>query len=238
MDSFVGIFGLDIPLHDILRWFHIILVAYWLGGEWGVFNAATNVADGALSLDERLRAMELVYRIDIVPRSAIIWLLPVGFHMADNYGLSPITGQYVTLVWVLTVAWQMLILAAFRARGTPKAIKLTDIDNKLRYVVIPALILVGGVMLVTGEIPTTGELLTQYWLATKVTFFGFILIIGLLLRHTMKAWAIGFMRLRDEGSTPEIEEIFTKTLAHARIYAYVYWVCIGTMAFIGVTKAF
>lgn len=42
MDSFVGILGLDIPLHGILRWFHIILVAYWLGGEWDVFNAATH----------------------------------------------------------------------------------------------------------------------------------------------------------------------------------------------------
>ncbi len=238
MDTYIAMFGLDIPLHDVLRWFHIILVAYWLGGEWGVFNAATNVADGSLSLDERLRAMELVYRIDIVPRSAIIWLLPVGFHMADNYGLSPVTGGYVTLVWVLTLAWWMLILAAFRARGTPKAIKLTGIDNRLRYAVIPALILVGGYMLVTGKIPTTGDDVSQYWLATKVTFFGFILIIGLLLRHTMKEWAVGFMRLRTEGSTPKINEIFTRSLAQARIYAYVYWVCIGTMAFIGVTKAF
>ncbi len=238
MDSYVNMLGLEIPLHDILRWFHIMLVAFWLGGEWGVFHAAGNVADGSLSLEERLRAMELVYRIDILPRSAIIWLLPVGFHMADNYGLSPITGHYITLVWVLTFAWWLLMLAAFRARGTAKAIRLTDIDNRMRYVLIPALILVGGSMLVTGKIPTTGDDISQYWLAAKLTFFGFILIIGLLLRHTMKQWAVGFMRLREEGSTPEVNAIFTKSLAQARIYAYVYWVCIGSMAFIGVTKAF
>ncbi|RMB12216.1 hypothetical protein [Eilatimonas milleporae] len=232
--------GFDIAIysHDVLRWMHVIFAAYWLGGEWGVFNASTNVAKADLSLEERLRHMETAYRIDIMPRSSIIWLLPVGFHMADNLGLSPVSGMWVNVVWAATALWWLLIWMAFRARGTQRGIMLTELDDKIRFVVIPALILTGGYMLVTGNMAFGGEELPMFWFATKLSLFGFILIIGLLLRFTMKDWAVGFNRLKAEGPKPEINDIFTTTLSRARKYAYVYWIGIGTMAFIGVTKPF
>ena len=63
---------MEIMMHDVLRWLHVIFAAYWLGGEWGVFNASTNVANAKLSFEDRMRHMETAYRIDILPRSAII----------------------------------------------------------------------------------------------------------------------------------------------------------------------
>jgi len=48
-----------------LKWAHIIAMAYWLGGEWGVFNASRPITDTSLSLEERRRHMETAYRIDI-----------------------------------------------------------------------------------------------------------------------------------------------------------------------------
>ncbi|GEM_PF-131361 len=224
----------------VLVWGHIILVAYWLGGEWGVFNASTNVANAKLSIDERLRHMETAYRIDILPRSAIIWLLPFGFNMADDLGISPITGTGVTIVWIATAIWWCLIFAAYRNRGTKLGIKITEFDDKIRYFVIPALWALGGYTLITGKVAFVGDEIGagNYWFPTKLTFFGFILIIGLLLRYIMKDWAVAFHRLREEGSTPEIEHIFTSTLAKARKLAYVYWVCIASMAFLGVVRPF
>ena len=230
---------MDIIMHDVLRWLHVIFAAYWLGGEWGVFNASTYVANGKLTIDDRLRHMETAYRIDILPRSAIIWLLPVGFHMGDNYGLSPITGIGVLIVWVATAIWWCVIFAAFKHRGTKLGIKITEFDDKIRYIVIPGLWFLGGYTLFTGEVFGTGEeVYGQYWFAAKLFFFGFILCIGLALRFIMKGWAVAFHRLREEGSTPEIETIFTDTLAAGRKCAYVYWVSIISMAFIGVTKFF
>lgn len=205
----------------------------------GVFNASTNVANAKLSFEDRMRHMETAYRIDILPRSAIIWLLPVGFHMADNLGLSPVTGIWVPIVWVATALWWCLIFAAFKNRGTQLGIKITEFDDKIRYIVIPGLWFLGGYTLYTGEVLGTGmEVYGQYWFATKLVFFGFILIIGLALRIIMKGWAVAFHRLRDEGSNPEIEAIFTDTLALGRKCAYIYWVSIISMAFLGVTKPF
>ncbi|WP_138378874.1 hypothetical protein [Luteithermobacter gelatinilyticus] len=229
---------MEIYMHDVLRWMHVIFAAYWLGGEWGVFNASTNVANASLTLEDRLRHMETAYRIDILPRSSIIWLLPVGFHMADNLSLSPVTGVWVPVVWVATGIWWCLIFAAFWHRGTKLGIRLTELDDKVRYVVIPMLWLLGGYTLVTDKVLFVGDTVDQYWFATKLVLFGFILIIGLSLRYTMKDWAVAFHRLEAEGSKPEIEHIFTSTLAKARKHAYIYWIGIGTMAFLGVTKPF
>ncbi|MBL4893614.1 MAG: hypothetical protein JKY59_01885 [Emcibacter sp.] len=230
---------MEIYMHDVLRWAHVIFAAYWLGGEWGVFNASTNVANAKLGLEDRLRHMETAYRIDILPRSSIIWMLPVGFNMADDLGLSPVSGDWVTAVWVATAIWWCLIFTAFRHRGTKLGIKITEFDDKIRYFVIPSLWLLGGYTLVTGELLFVGDDVGgTYWFAAKLTFFGFILIIGLMLRYIMKNWAVAFHRLREEGSTPEIEYIFSSTLAKARKLAYIYWVCIASMAFLGVVKPF
>lgn len=230
---------MEIYMHDVLRWMHVIFAAYWLGGEWGVFNAATNVANPDLDLDDRLRHMETAYRIDILPRSSIIWMLPVGFSMADDLGLSPISGMWTTVVWIVTAIWWCLIFAAFKNRGTKLGIKITEFDDKIRYFIIPALWTLGGYTLITGNLLFVGDDVGEiYWFATKLTMFGFILIIGLSLRFTMKKWAVAFHRLAEEGSTPEIEHIFSSTLRQARKHAYLYWVSIATMAFIGVTKPF
>ena len=65
----------------VLRWLHIVAMVYWLGGEWGVFNSSTYVVDRKLSMEERRRHMQTAYRIDILARSGIILLLPLGLHM-------------------------------------------------------------------------------------------------------------------------------------------------------------
>ena len=218
--------------HLILRWIHVLLVAYWLGGEWGVFHSSTNVANAKLGYDERRRFLETAFRIDIAPRTAIVLLLPVGFHMGANLGVSPITGPWLVALWIFFGLWVGLIWSAFAARGSERGMTLTTIDDRIRYVVIPLLFGFGVYSLLTGG-PFTAD-----WFAAKLIIFSFLLCIGLGLRWTMKAWVVGFQRLKAEGSNPEVEGIFSGTLARARKMAYVYWTLIATMAFIGIAKPF
>ena len=58
-----------ITTHAVLKWFHIIAMVYWLGGEWGVFQTSYNVINRKLPMDERKRHMETAYRIDILART-------------------------------------------------------------------------------------------------------------------------------------------------------------------------
>ena len=53
---------------------HVVLFAYWLGGDWGVYTCSGFIARPDLPIAERLRFLDALFRIDILPRSAIVLL--------------------------------------------------------------------------------------------------------------------------------------------------------------------
>lgn len=218
--------------HEVLRWIHIVAMAYWLGGEWGVFNASRMVVNRDLTLDERRRHMETAYRIDILPRTGIVLLLPLGLHMGYNLGAQPLGGPWLTGMWIFVAGWLLLTWAAFAKRGTDLGITLTRIDESIRYVVIPALLVTGIASLIWGHPFEMG------WYAAKATLFAGLLIIGLMLRVIMRDWVRLFRRIAAEGSTDEVEDQLSRALAFGMKLAYVYWAGIITMAFLGATKPF
>lgn len=221
-----------ISSHLILKWAHIIAMVYWLGGEWGVFQTSYHVTNPRLPLEERRRHMETAYRIDILARLGIILLLPLGLHMGHNFGVQPLGGGWLVLIWVLTAAWVSLALAAFVRRGTDAGIRLTIWDDRIRYVLIPALAIAAISSLLTGK-PFSAD-----WYSTKVLIYAGLLVIGLVLRFVMRHWTETFRQLAAGGPREVLEAKLTREIRIARRLAYVYWVGIGTVAFIGVTKFF
>ncbi len=215
-----------------LKWAHIIAMAYWLGGEWGVFNASRPITDPSLSLDERKRHMETAYRIDILPRTGIILLLPLGLHMGAILGTQPLGGPWIVGMWLVVAGWLSITLTAFSKRGTDLGLTLTKIDEAIRYVVIPLLLGFGVYSLFTNT-PFTFP-----WYAAKVTIYGLLLVIGLMLRFIMRDWVIQFRTLTVEGSAPDVEARLSKSLAFGRGLAYVYWIGIASVAWFGVVKPF
>ena len=216
----------------LAKWLHIVAMAYWLGGEWGVFNSSRYVVDPKLSFGERMRHMETAFRIDVLARAGIIMLLPLGLHLGNILGVQPLGGAWLTGMWLLVAGWMALMLAAFRHRGTELGIRLTRIDESIRYVVIPSLFLVATISLVTGR-PIVAK-----WYATKMFIFGGLLIIGLYLRWVMREWFFEFRRIEAAGGDAQAEARLGHTMQRARIVAYFYWVLIGTMAYLGVAKPF
>lgn len=212
-----------------LKWAHIIAMAYWLGGEWGVFNASRPITDTRLSLEERRRHMETAYRIDILPRTGIILLLPLGLHMGNIIGTQPLGGPWLVGMWIFVAVWLSITWSAFAKRGTDTGVMLTKLDEYVRYFVIPLLIGFAIYSLVTGW-P-----FVQGWYAAKAGLYGVALIIGLLLRFIMRHWVMLFRRIA-EGPDPEAEVQLNRELAFGRGLAYVYWVVIGTVALFGVFK--
>lgn len=226
------ILGMYLDEHLVLRWLHIIAMAYWLGGEWGVFNASRPLTNAALSLAERRRHMETAYRIDILPRSGIVLLLPLGLHLGHNMGVQPLGGYWLVGMWVFVAAWLSLVLFAFFKRNSPAYMTLTKTDEAIRYIVIPALFCVGLYSLITGGPLSAG------WYAAKATLFSGLLIIGLLLRYIMRDWIVIFRRMEAEGPSSVLETKLDGALAVGRRLAYLYWAGIITMAFLGTVKPF
>lgn len=222
---------------DLLRWVHILAMVYWLGGEWGVFQTSYNVTNSALSLEERKRHMETAYRIDILARTGIVLLFPLGLHMGKLYGFVPVlesTGALLAM-WLFFLTWLGMTWAAFIKRETDAGIKITRTEELLRYPLI-ALIAVFSLMALMGSGPVQSGAGT-YWYPAKMLLYAFTLCIGLFLRFVMRQWTVYFRALA-AGPDAAIQAKLDKEIAQARIAAYIYWITIAGICFLGATKPF
>jgi len=220
---------------SVLKWLHIVAMVYWLGGEWGVFQTAKNVVNRKLAMDERRRHMETAYRIDILARTGILLLFPIGWHMGYYWGVQPFGGAAITVMWVFFGLWLALCWSAFIARETDRGIALTLLDERIRYVVIPAMVIVAIASLLGYGPLNAGD--GQKWYSFKILLFAGMLVIGLLLRFIMREWTAMF-RILAEGPNQEVENRLEKSLRFGNKLAYTYWVGILSIAFLGATKPF
>lgn len=212
-----------------LKWAHLIAMAYWLGGEWGVMNAARPVTDKQLSLGERRRHMEIAFRIDILPRAGIILLLPLGLHMGAILNVQPLQGAWIVGIWMLVIAWLAIAFAALSNRGTDLGAKLTRLDDAILYVVMALLVIFGVYSFVSGW-PFTAP-----WYAAKTALYGLALIVGLTVRIMMRSWVDLFREIA-AGSNPQAEAKLDRQLALVRRLAHANWVIIAIVAYLGVAK--
>jgi hypothetical protein len=220
---------------SILRWLHIVAMVYWLGGEWGVFQTSYKVVNMKLPLDERRRHMETAYRIDIMARTGIISLLPLGLHMGHLWGVQPLGGLWLVGMWLLWAVWMAITWGAFSLRETKWFKPLSNIEDWTRYILIPTL-LITSISSLLGHGPfAAGE--GQYWYAAKILTFGLALIIGVILRLVMHEWQKLFPILA-QGPNPELEATLSRSINLGRSVAYIYWVLILTTAFFGAVKPF
>jgi hypothetical protein len=227
-----------LALHElsILRWVHILAMVYWLGGEWGVFQTSYHVTNPALALDERKRHMETAYRIDILARTGIVLLLPLGLHMGKLYGFVPVLeGAGVWWMWLFFAVWLAMTWTAFIKRETDVGIAVTKAEEFLRYPLIAALFVLSAMSFAGSGPIVSGE--SNYWYPSKMALYAFALCIGLLLRVVMRRWTERF-RIIATGPNPEQEAALAREIGQARIAAYIYWVTIASVCFLGAVKPF
>lgn len=226
-----------LAIHElaILRWLHIVAMVYWLGGEWGVFQTSYKVVNPALPLEERARHMDTAYRIDIMARTGIISLLPLGLHMGYLWGVQPLGGGWLGLMWAVWAVWMAITWGAFAKRGTPLGNRLSDTEDWTRYILIPVLIIASLSSLMGSGPFEAGE--GQRWYAAKILTFGLLLIIGVILRLIMHEWRSMFPVLA-AGPDAVVEAKLKRSIRLGRSVAYLYWIGILATAFFGAVKPF
>jgi hypothetical protein len=220
----------------VLKWLHILSMVYWLGGEWGVFQTSYYVVNRKLPMDERKRHMNTAYKIDILARSGILLLFPLGFHMGTYWGVQPLTGAWVVGNWVFFAFWLALAWAAFFKRETDRGILLTRIDERIRFVFIPV-ITIAAVASLLGFGPFEAGPM-QKWFSAKILVFSLLLMIGLKLRFIMREWTMLFRVLAQQPDNTAAEETLERSIRVGRGLAYVYWVGIASVGFLGAVKPF
>jgi hypothetical protein len=192
----------------VLRWLHIIAMVYWLGGEWGVFNTSTHVINRDLSMEERRRHMQTAYHIDILARIGIISCCRLGLHMGYLWGVQALT--VVISLWRYG-CWRSvglaLCISAYFYRETDRGIQLTLWDERVRFVLIPVMV-IASISSLLGYGPfNVGPM--QYWFSIKILLYSVTLMIGLKLRFIMREWTTLFPcagRGAESGSRESVRE--------------------------------
>lgn len=220
---------------SVLRWLHIVCMVYWLGGEWGVFQTSFNIVNRKLSMEERRRHLETAYRIDILARTGILLLFPLGFHMGHIWGVQPYGGWALVVNWIIFSAWVLLCWSAFFYRETDRGIMLTKLDESFRYIFIPVIIIC-SITSFLGHGPFIAAE-GMRWFSAKILIFSFLLMIGLYLRFVMREWTTIFREL-SQKQDDKLEAKLERSIRISRYIAYLYWIGILSVAFLGATKPF
>ena len=218
-------------LHWPLVFLHLLAFAYWLGGDFGVYVTGGYVARADLPLAERLRFLDALLRIDILPRTGIVLLPVVGLQLAVQRGALALPGWALVVGWTLGLAWLALVWTVYRRRGTPLGETLQTFDVRLRIALMAVLVVV-GVWSLLGDGPVR-----EHWLAAKFLTYAALLGIGLWLRTVIDAWVQGFTALR-AGPDPAAERLIAEGIRRGRRGAYLFWVMIGITAYLGLAKPF
>lgn len=217
----------------ILRYFHILAMVYWLGGEWGVFQTSFKVVNSQLTVPERLRHLDTVFRIDVLARVGIVSLLPLGLHMGYLWGLQPFGRAFLAIMWIVWALWVAITLLAFRNKMTKTKTIFGHLEDWSRYILIPALLIVGTTSLV-GMGPFEAGV-GQKWYSIKLVIFGVAIIIGLVLRYYLHSWPGIFAALM-QGPNDEAEMKLAKSIRASRRVAIIYWTAIAAAGFFGAVK--
>ena len=223
-----------IASYNLWQYAHILLFVYWLGADLGVFLASRYVARADLPTAERLRFLELTLKIDMGPRTALIMMIPVGFVLADQQGIAPFIEGWLPLAWLLACSWLALTWYLYLRPTQPSNAALAKLDRIVRITVATGFAVVGLLSLVAAD-PLAAPLQAA-WLAAKFMLFAVVIVLGLLLRGIIREWAGGFAELRAGTNIDQANSRIAVAQRMATRFAYLLWLCVLLIAFLGVTK--
>lgn len=211
---------------------HVVLFAYWLCGDFGVYVCSRYIVRTELPLAERERFLEALMAIDILPRTAIVLLPAVGLQLATMRGSVHLGAAGLAIFWVLDALWLAVVWTAYRTLRQPGGARWQRIDVGWRIVLITGLAWVGVRSL------RHGTPVHENWIAAKMLVYATLLVIGLYLRVSIRGWRDGFRRLRAGEHGPAVDALFVDGHRKARHAAWLFWALIITMAWLGITKPF
>ncbi len=222
---------MEIGGYELLTYVHILLFAYWLGADLGVFVGARVSGRPGLTYEQRALIRETVVMVDMAPRSALILILPVGFQMAAAWG-SPIQGPWLGAIWVAALIWFVIMWSVHVKAGTEQGERLRKLDMVIRYSVMVVMFGIGLSSLITG-VPFEPK-----WLATKALLFGAIIALGIALRVIAKDLPPIMAAFRDGKDDAAAQGLLNNQRRRGARTALTLWGILFIMAFLGTTKPF
>jgi len=211
----------------ILDFLHVLLFAYWLGPDWGVFVCGRRIANPDLSREERMRFLRASVAIDFFPRSSIVLIIAVGLTLAGLGGYISLGPVLLILIWTVAAIWLALVwFTGYVLQAGPLKMRLDAAHVMLRHVMTAVLLGVGVYSLVVGK-----PIVTQ-WLAVKLILVAILIAMGSVLRVIVGSW------VSDLTGVAGSEGAIARSYPSTRKLVITFWLVSISIAFLGVTKPF
>lgn len=214
---------------ELLTLLHVILFAYWLGADIGVFYSSGFVVDDRLSRESRLTAARIMLAVDLVPRICMSLMLTVGGLLSATLGVEHPTWQMAGIVLLGPFWLGMVLLLHFRHHASFVPM-LTRFDFHFRWGMIALLLLSSGQSLATGQLEHAP------WLIAKLLGFAFLIFCGLMIRVRLKGFTEAYIKLLQGSETPEDNRRMQRSLSRVRPWVVSIWIVLLLEAWLGIAR--
>lgn len=205
-------------MYSMLIVVHVLGWVFWLGTDIGVFVAAKYSEKADLSVETRLKILEVGMLLDIAPRIAVPIVFMTGFSLMSLLGLE----TYVPLAGAIAfgLVWLAAVLTGIATQGGQGTAGNIAMKTQFLFNLIVA-IGMGGV----GVAAFAGILDQPDWVAMKWLAYGLIAVAAILLEITFKPAIMIYGEMGASGASPERDAALSKALKP------VYWCVLGIYAF-------
>lgn len=218
--------------HTLLRFVHVLLFAWWLGADLGVFLGGGRMSRPGMTVAERNRVRDLVMDIDLGPRLALVLMLPVGFGLSLRWG-APLPAVALPVLWGAALVWLGILVWLHLAHGHPRLGLMLRADLVVRSLVMVAMAGLGLQVLTAAPGSPVAD--TPPWLAAKFLGFAAIIAVGMVLRVLSGQWRPAIARI-EAGQVALGEEMLRIRRRKAMVAALTMWTLVAGAAFLGVVK--
>ncbi len=202
---------------------HLMMFAYWLGGDIGVFYSSTLLTDKNRDAIGRITAAKILNDVDLVPRICLLLALPTGLAAAAVKGWLTIGVAPILLAFAAAGAWIWLVWVLHHNHSE----KLRRIDLFLRYFFLLAL--------VTVAIAGFANLIAiPLFIALKLLILAFAILMGLLVRRALTPFPAAFAKLVSGDVDDTVNNTIKNCLDKARPAVVAIWIALIVAAWLGI----
>jgi hypothetical protein len=215
---------------DIALLMHLLLFAYWLGGDIGVFYSSGFAVNRKLSRGARQAAGTIMMNLDLIPRLCLSLMLTVGGILTHYYGIDHPLWQMVGII-LLGPIWTCSLIYIHFNEGTDLVKTMTKIDYYFRWIMVFTLI-----ASVSYAFYFTDRLNANPWIGAKLIIFAALIFCGIMIRKYIGGFIKGIHNIATDNIN-EVDDIaMAESLSKARVFVLTIWVLLLVEVWIGVAK--
>ena len=215
---------------DIALLLHLLLFAYWLGGDIGVFYSSGFAINKNLSRGARQTAGTIMMNLDLIPRLCLSLMLTVGGILTHYYGIDHPLWQMVGII-LLGPIWTCSLIYIHFNEGTNLVKTMTKIDYYFRWVMVFTLI-----TSVSYAFYFTDRLDANPWVGAKLIVFAALIFCGIMIRKYIGGFIKGIHNIATDNINEADDIAMAESLSKARVFVLTIWVLLLVEVWIGVAK--